>query len=541
MRAHRKNGVGEYVPCRAKDAGSCPYGAYQHREFEDNVARVQYNTIEGTGHDWGELQELYPAMFEEPDGHPGPLARMMRGSAISPGTLHDTIERIATDDSVRDQRDVIASMDWSDPDAVFDSIAREAQGHAIRAYAAGVGVNDPDLPVEMVKEDLKDAYESGGVRTDQTGLESLLNGQDEGAYFSIQMVEGSIARDPDLARGVALAIGHAHGDLVPPEDAEPPTASAIRAFDGRVRSEAVNQYPIAANQYADALRGIADGLESAVKRSRGIRGWGASDATRTKPWSEAASEKLIIGLTIQDMRSAADRLQENAGMDMGDARNAEQAASMLQDSVKTARNAGNWRDKIGRGGRRNDEAFNAAASQCESAYIRLGSTIRRTQGLRGYYAQPVPGTDPITTDDEARCLEALSKLPQWWYYDRSGAPAPKGNDASAFLQDYGVTALRPDGDIEKDPIKAIRRSITRRLSTTKYEAMLSRTANTRESEIIRDGVPVYVPSEANTLPDRLSHLPTLPHQLGQESLSVEERDAASDRGYLLAAITSNLH
>ncbi|NMM97537.1 hypothetical protein [Bifidobacterium olomucense] len=521
MRAHRKNGTGEYVPCRAKSADACPYGAYQHREFENGTALMQYNTIEGTGHDWGELQARYPSLFEPlqlpenvkavaswnprlveaayPPDHSEQLEALMMGSSVDQRVINLAVEKIVADDSVAAERDVIASMDWTDPDATFSAIAGRMEERSIHAYAYGAGVNATGIPVEMVKEDLPVAYKN--AKAAQYVKDYL--GRDRDYYAGA--VQDTIAADPGLARSVALAIGRASGDLVPPEDAELPAAS-VRVFDGQVRAEAVREYPGAAAQYADSLRSIADGLETAMKRSKGLRRYSRGTVITTAvgrllTWRDVPDDvKARIEQTIQGLRSAADEVQGNAALDMSDAGNAAKTATTLRNADRLAWDAGKYRSDIGRDGGANDEAFSTATSRSESARSVLGSTIRRTQGLRGYYAAPVPGTDPITTENEAACLEALSKVPQQ-DHGRYDAPPRTRTEASAFLQDYGVTALRPDGTIETDPLTAVRRSVTRRLTSDKYEGMLGRSRGT----------------EAESLHDRLGDLPRTPaKQAGQE-------------------------
>lgn len=529
MRAHRKNGVGEYVPCKAKSADACPYGAYQHREFENGTALMQYNTIEGTGHDWDELRALYPRLFE----YSGSLKSVMQGFQAEPSQVDAALEMIAAGDVVRDERNAIESMDWSDPDATLRAVGEGLKERAIRAYAAGAGVDATDLPVEMVEEDVIDAYGSiGDAASSVKASLGRIRGRDERRTSMI--VAKAIAGDKELARGVALAIGRAGGDLVPPEDAKLPAAS-VRAFDAQVRAEAVKEYPAAANQYADSLRGIADGLEAAMKRSRGVQAlrqgrWVGDVKVYIKPWKEAPDEKLKIERMIGQLRDAADKVQGNAGLDMSDAGNAIQATDMLARAEILAWDASRRRDHIGRDTW--DEAFNTATARNKSAECVLGSTIRRTQGLRGYYAMPVPGTDPIASKDEEEVLKGLSCLSQnERYIDDS--PDVRAT-ASAFLRDYGLTALRPDGTMETDHLRAVRRSVTRRLTSDRYEAMLSRTDQTTYGAIQRaDGSLMAVEGEARALPDRLSQLPSIPAKKAMQDPSEE----AESRARILAVLT----
>lgn len=544
MRAHRRNGVGEYVPCRAKSVDACPYGARQHMEFKDDLALVQYNTIEGTGHDWDELRELYPSLFEHSTYYDDSLENVLEGSSVPMNGFDMAIEAIAAGDAVRSKRDVITRMDWSDPGATFRALWKEMEKRSIRAYAAGFGVNADDLPLELVEVDLRDACGAAGA-----GLTGRLVGDsldrihrfEEDEDHVVRIVGNAIAEDPGVARGVALAIGRAHGDLVPPEDAELP-AESVRSFDEKVRAEAAKEYPDAAARYADTLRGVADALEDALKRNEGMSGYlvdgqvyllhGGDDILQ---WRDIPDHRARIERTIRALRGTADEVRGNASLDMGDARNAAQAAVTLQNADRLVARARSQRGSMGRDGGRNDEVFRDAASRNELACRVLGSTIRRTQGLRGYYAEPVPGTASLATEDEAGCLEELSKVPQQYraYGERPG-------EAAAFLQDYGLTALRPDGTMEPDFVRAIRRSVTRRLTTDKYEAMLGRSDHHVKIPIRNGVVADDVPCEAAFLSERLFRLPRMHGKFDGEPLGEEELSAVSTRAYILEAITAKL-
>lgn len=144
LRAHRLNGTGPFVECRAKDR-PCRYGADVHMSFDSKAAMGQYDQVEDSGA-WGGLSDDDAAALRA--GHEADADRVLR--AVEDGYARQCMGDELASDLGRSDIDQMAACAW------LGKKVRSARRDAV-LRCLGLGDRIGELPDEMLREEVADA------------------------------------------------------------------------------------------------------------------------------------------------------------------------------------------------------------------------------------------------------------------------------------------------------------------------------------------------------------------------------------------------